>query len=223
MKKIGILGGMGPEATILFYNKIIQNTPSKKDQDHIQTLIYSNPKIPDRTQSIQSDDHGPIQKALQESAKVLEKGGADFIVIPCNTAHFWHDVVQEAVSIPVLHMIHELGRQLQESNCGSVGLLATTGTVQTNLYQRCFKDHDIEVCLPSSEDQKYVMDAITEVKSGKKSQSAIDALNRIMSLLPTETIILGCTELPILISTNDMIIDPMDSLAKQAIKKALTN
>lgn len=222
MKKIGILGGMGPEATILFYNKIIQNTPSKKDQDHIQTLIYSNPKIPDRTQSIQSDNHGPIQQALQESAKVLERGGADFIVIPCNTAHFWHEVVQEAVSIPVLHMIHELGQQLQEKNCSSVGLLATIGTVQTNLYQRCFKDHDIEVCIPSEEDQKHVMDAITEVKSGQKSPETIEALNRIMSQLPTDTIILGCTELPILIQTNDTIVDPMDSLVSQAIKKALS-
>ena len=223
MKTIGILGGMGPGATILFYEKIIKSTPAEKDQDHFKTIIYSNPKIPDRTQSIQTDTHEPIKKALKESAQVLERAGADFIAIPCNTAHYWHADIQETVSIPVLHMIDELGRTLTKNNHRSVGLLATLGTIQTNLYQTYFKQHGIDVHLPSEQAQNQVMDAILEVKSGRKSDTSIAQLKKIINELPTNIIILGCTELPFLISTSNEIYDPMDCLVNQIIDKASNN
>ena len=89
IKTIGILGGMGPEATAYFYQKIIKFTNASKDQGHIPTLIYSNPQIPDRTEAILKNKHGKIVYQLQCAAKTLEKAGADFIVIPCNTAHFY--------------------------------------------------------------------------------------------------------------------------------------
>ena len=220
MKTVGILGGMGPEATILFYQKIVKSTPANQDQDHLKTIIYSNPKIPDRTQSIQDQCFEPITKALQESAQVLERAGADFISIPCNTAHYWHKEIQDAVSIPVLHMIDELGSTLKDNGCDSVGLLATLGTIQTNLYQTVFKSHGIQVNIPSDKNQKKVMDAILEVKSGEKSKASIEELRDIISAFPTKTIILGCTELPFLIETSSNVFDPMDILVKRIIQKA---
>ncbi|GAH53208.1 unnamed protein product, partial [marine sediment metagenome] len=105
-KIIGILGGMGPEATVDLFHKIIKFTPAKKDQDHFRIIIDNNPKIPDRTAAILGKGEDPLP-ALQETARNLEKAGVDFIIIPCNTAHYFLPQIQKSVNIPVLNMIEE--------------------------------------------------------------------------------------------------------------------
>ena len=138
-KTIGILGGMGPEATIDLFTKLVKSTKVKKDQDHLRILIDNNPKIPDRTLAIQKKGPSPIPRLIQ-SAKLLERAGADFIIIPCVTVHHFYDRLQERVDIPILHIVEETWKfirtQLKGIHC--IGVLATTGTIQTGLFQRFF-------------------------------------------------------------------------------------
>ncbi|HET6780529.1 MAG TPA: amino acid racemase, partial [bacterium] len=106
-KVIGVLGGLGPWATLDLFEKILTLTPAAKDQDHLRLIIDNNPKIPDRSPAILGTGEDPTP-ALVETARNLERAGADFIVIPCNTAHFFYDAVRRAVSIPVLHIMDEV-------------------------------------------------------------------------------------------------------------------
>jgi aspartate racemase len=147
-KIIGILGGMGPEATIDLFYKIIKFTPAEKDQDHLRIIIDNNPKIPDRTAAILGKGKDPLP-ALQETAKNLEKAGADFIIIPCNAAHYFLSSIQESVKIPILNMIKETVKETQKKNSSikKVGLLASIGTYKTKIYHQHFKKFKIPLIL----------------------------------------------------------------------------
>jgi len=161
-KIIGILGGMGPEATIDLFTKIVKETKVKKDQDHLRILIDNNPKIPDRTLAIQKKGPSPLIQLIR-SATVLEKAGADFIIIPCVTAHYYYESLQKRIKIPILHIIEETLEYLQAKLKGisKIGLIATTGTIQTGLFQKAFSHHVIELILPAPKLQKkWVMEAI---------------------------------------------------------------
>jgi aspartate racemase len=123
---LGIFGGMGPEATADFYNKIVRLTPAETDQEHIPTLIYSLPQVPDRMASIRNQDPA-IVPYLVEGVTRLENAGASFIAIPCNTVHYYFDYMQDAVSIPIIHMIRETVKEVSQHypDLKKVGLLAT--------------------------------------------------------------------------------------------------
>ena len=131
---IGILGGMGPEATLDLYRDIIRLTPAKRDQDHIRVLIYSNPKIPDRTMGIEQTGESPVP-SLIESARILEKGGAGIIAMPCNAAHHFLPEIQRQITIPVLDMIEEACRRLCERFPGLESRRAHC--LERNRAQRC--------------------------------------------------------------------------------------
>jgi len=203
-KVIGVLGGMGPEATVDLYNHIINITPASRDQDHIPALIFSNPKIPDRTASINAAESEKIILYLQESARILEKGGADFIVIPCNTSHKFFKEIQEVAGIPVVNMIEETVKFIIESFSGvkEVGLLATSGTLKTELYQEYLKRHSITAVIPDENIQnEYVMKAIYDfIKAGKDINHAEKLLKEAIKSLKKpaqEKVIMGCTEIPL--------------------------
>jgi len=134
-KIIGILGGMGPQATVDLYNEIIRQTPIKEEQDHLPIIIFSNPKVPDRTKALIAGGEDPLPHLIY-SARVLEKAGADFIIIPCNTAHHYLPQMQKAVSIPILNMIAETADFIKQRypQKKRVGLLATTGTIKVGIY-----------------------------------------------------------------------------------------
>ena len=229
-KVIGILGGMGPEATIDLYNHIIRLTPAKKDQDHIPTLILSNPKVPDRTASINAEESQKILHYLQESARILENGGADFIVIPCNTAHTFHAEIQNAVGIPVIHMINETVLYLIKtySDVREVGLLATSGTLKTKLYQDQLAHHAVKAVLPDENIQnEYVMKAIYAIKAGKDLDKSKALLMNAVKTLDTSAqrvVIMGCTEIPLALqkpARSMVLINPTKILAEIAVRKSL--
>ena len=136
-KVIGIIGGMGPLATADLFKKIVLNTKAEKDQDHIRVLIDNNTNIPDRTGAILKGGADPIPE-LTKSAKVLSDMGADLLIMPCNTAHYFHKNVQDAVNIPVLHMIELTMEALKAQGIKKAGLLATDGTIQSGIYQNIF-------------------------------------------------------------------------------------
>jgi aspartate racemase len=129
-KIIGIIGGMGPEATLDLYRRIIENTPARVDQDHIHVIIDSNPKIPDRTSAILSGGENPTT-ALCETARNLEKAGADFLIMPCNSAHMFLKEFQNCVKIPFLSIVDETIHTLLEAvpDVKCIGLLADRKSV----------------------------------------------------------------------------------------------
>ena len=226
-KIIGILGGMGPEATIDLFYKIIKSTPAEKDQDHLRIIIDNNPKIPDRTAAILGKGKDPLP-ALQEAARNLEKAGADFIIIPCNTAHYFLPLIQESVKIPILNMIEEAAKETQQRipQIKKVGLLASIGIYKTEIYHQHFKKFNIEVTSPEEKDKEEVMKAIYAVKAGNLSEGIKKSILKIAQKSidkGAEAIISGCTEIPLILKEGDVsvpIIDPTQILAKAAVQKA---
>jgi len=226
-KIIGILGGMGPEATIDLFYKIIKFTPAEKDQDHLRIIIDNNPKIPDRTAAILGKGEDPLP-ALQESARSLEKAGADFIIIPCNTAHYFLSSIQKSVKIPALNMIEEAAKETQQRifPIQKVGLLASIGIYKTEIYHQHFRKFNIEVISPEEKDKEEVMKVIYAVKAGNLSNEVKGNILKIAQKLidkGAEAIIAGCTEIPLILKEGDVsvpIIDPTQVLAKAAVQKA---
>ncbi|MBA7542258.1 Aspartate racemase [subsurface metagenome] len=226
-KIIGILGGMGPEATIDLFYKIIKFTPAEKDQDHLRIIIDNNPKIPDRTAAILGKGEDPLP-ALQETARNLEKAGADFIIIPCNTAHYFLPLIQESVKIPILNMIEETAKETRKriSQIQKAGLLASIGTYKTEIYHQQFKKFNIEVISPEEKDKEEVMKAIYAVKAGNLSEGIKrNIIKNAQKLIDkgAEAIIAGCTEIPLILREGDVavaLIDPTQILAKIAVQKA---
>ncbi len=226
-KIIGILGGMGPEATIDLFYKIIKFTPAEKDQDHLRIIIDNNPKIPDRTAAILGKGEDPLP-ALQETAQNLEKAGADFIVIPCNTAHYFLSSIQESVNIPVLNMIEETAKETKKRipQIKKVGLLASIGVYKSEIYHQHFKKFNIEVISPQEKDKEEIMKVIYTIKAGDLSKRVKKNILKITQKLidkGAEAIIAGCTEIPLILKEGDVsvpLIDPTQILARIAVQKA---
>lgn len=223
-KTIGILGGMGPEATCDLFLKIIKSTPARKDQDHIRVIIDSNPEIPDRTAYILGKGTDP-RPYLIATAKNVEKAGASFIAIPCNTAHYFYDDIRSAVSIPVLHIMKEVARSVK-GKVKKAGLLASTGTVKTGLYERALNEVGIEMIVPEGRDQDKVMEAIYLVKAGKLEEAKAIVLEQGKLLVSqgVEVVIAGCTEIPLILRDGDLpvaVIDATKILAEACVREAL--
>lgn len=230
-KTIGILGGMGPEATIDLFTKIVKGTKVRKDQDHLKIIIDNNPKIPDRTLAILGKGPSPLPR-LVRSAKVLENAGADFMIIPCVTAHYYYEPLQRKVKIPILHIVGETLKHIQVhlKRIQKIGLIATTGTIQTGLFQKAFSYTEKKLLLPSPEVQKgWIMKAIygrEGIKaigpSGRSRDLILQASHRLIQQ-GAEAIIAGCTEIPLVLNDGNLsvpVIDPISILARAAIEKA---
>ncbi len=232
-KVAGVLGGMGPEATVDFFKGVIYKTDAGCDQDHIPLLIFNNPKIPDRTEAVKTGNTDRIISYLRESAVVLEKGGADFIVIPCNTAHTFIKEIRDAVDINVFSMIDETVSFALEKYPGidEICLMGTSGTMQSRLYQDAFENKSIKCYLPNDEVQeKFVMGGIYAIKAGKDLSFAENLLLKALEHLSKtgcSKVVLGCTEIPIVLKrpriNNFDIINPTSILAKVTINEVLDN
>ncbi len=225
---IGILGGMGPEATSDLYLRIIKLTPAKKDQDHIRTIIYSNSKIPDRTSAILGTGPSPLPEMIT-TGKMLEQSGADFIVMPCNTAHFYHSALQTTLHIPVLNMIQLSAKRMKQSNplINTAGLLATDGTIFSRLYEEAFKNQGIELLIPEKLEQAEVMKAIYYYIKQGDLKTGGQILHRITESLIDQganAVICGCTEVSLVLKDEYLTIpmlDPLQVLAEEAVHYAL--
>ncbi len=229
-KTIGIIGGMGPAATSDLLSRIIKLTKAKKDQDHIHVIVDNNPKIPDRSQAIFEKGKSPVP-ALIESGKMLERAKADFIIIPCNTAHFFYDELKGHLKIPIVHMIREVAKKIHKEypDIRKVGLLSTQGTIKAGLYQKELKDFGIEVIKVDEKVQDMVTEAIfgaggikcgcLEGKSKKLIYNAIDNLIN----NGAELIIGGCTEIPLVVDLETVVLPFINSnqvLAESAVSIA---
>ena len=220
-KILGIIGGMGPMATADLFIKIIEMTDADCDGGHLHILIDNNTDIPDRTQSILSGSDAPL-RFMAESAERLTAQGADILVIPCHTAHYYYDALQRLCRVPILNMLGVLAQAARSAGYRQLGLLATDGVVQSGIYDSAFHGTGIELIYPDPEGQEALMRLIyRQVKAGKPDDvSALEPCLDGMASRGAEAFILGCTELPLVFSDRPgrRFIDPTLLLAKAAIK-----
>lgn len=200
---LGIIGGMGPEATVDLMTRIIKITPAKRDQDHIRMLVDNNPKIPCRVKALLGDGENP-GPVMAEMGRNLEKAGADILVIPCNTAHYYINDVINAVNIPVLNMIDETVNVLKNDGTDSVALLASTAVLKTGLYEAKIFQFGLNFIVPDQLYQEKLMETIFLVKSNEisKAKENIAEIIEHIKQKGAKSIILGCTELPIIVDEN---------------------
>ncbi len=227
MKKIGILGGMGPLATVDLFNKIISMTNAHCDNEHIHILIDNNTEIPDRTSFILGHGEDPTPELIK-SATTLESMGADFIVIPCNTAHHFYNAIQDSVSIPIINMIEETAKYIVNMNLETtnVGLISTTGTIVSGVYDNMFKKYNLGIVKPDTKGQQVIMDLIYGIKEGRTdfNLDSVYEVLRNLNYSGCNHVILGCTELPIAfqnLNIHGNFIDPTKILAQSAIGMCL--
>jgi aspartate racemase len=229
-KTVGIIGGMGPEATVDLMQRVIQATPANDDQDHLRMLIDNNPKVPSRIKALidgSGEDPAPV---LVQMARDLERWGADFMAMPCNTAHHFHPAVQAAVGVPVLNMIElTAGRIRQETPAvRKVGLLASTAVIRTDLYGESFARRGVEVVHPGDTSQDQVLAAIRAIKAQTFSSASLDALNRAVDDLiarEAEVILIACTELSVIAKKLQLSVATCDSaqvLAEAIVAEAMS-
>jgi aspartate racemase len=231
--KIGIVGGVGPAATVDFLDKIVRNTPAQRDQEHFKVVVEQNPQIPDRTAHLLKEETDPTI-ALYAACKRLEADGASIVTIPCNTAHAFVGRIRPFLSIPIVSMLQETAKTIRQNHgeCSKVGLLATSGTIESRVYHDVIGPAGFELIVPDAENQQRVMNAIygpRGVKAGfTQGESYDDLLAALVSLvrLGADVIILGCTELPLLLAQNDAfpvdgktiaVLDPTDILARKCV------
>lgn len=224
-KVLGVLGGVGPLATIYFADLVIKMTDAKNDQGHIAMVILNHATIPDRTEYILDNTKPNPLPVMIEDAQKLQANDCDYIVIPCNTAHYFFDEIQKSVDVPIINILEETVSYAEKTvpNLKCVGILATEGTIISGAYQSVLKKHGLECRVPSTEDQKSLTNIIyNQVKAGERVD--ICEFLRIVGELKkagSDAVILGCTELSVIkkdfnLSRPD-IIDSMECLARTSI------
>ena len=226
-KIIGILGGMGPEATADLYMRIIRATKVQKDQDHHRVIIDSNAKIPDRTPAIQGKGPSPLPM-LVETGLNLQRAGANFLIIPCNTAHYFHGDLQKRLKIPVFHMIRLSAEKTRAKHpeVNKAGLLASDGTLMSRLYQESWGKQGIEIIEPKAATQRNVMKAIYQhIKRGDLEPGRKLLHDASLELIETgaDAVICGCTEVSIVLHDGDLsvpVLDPLQDVAEEAVRLA---
>ena len=219
---LGVIGGMGPLATQLFYKMVIENTDASCDQDHIDMIILSHASMPDRTLAIEEERTDELVEKLGADARFLEESGATCIAVPCNTTHVILPKLQEKVSIPIIDMIEETAKEAASHGVKKVGILATDGTIETGLYHAACEAQGIEAVSPPADVQAHVMHIIYDsVKSGEPlDMEDIRAIESWKAEVGCERCILGCTELPLVresFKEPEKYIDAMLILARRSV------
>ena len=231
-KTIGILGGMGPEATLELYRAILDKTHASNDQDHVPVVIFSFPQIPDRTKALLGDGPDPIPYLLY-GLDILKRAEVDFVVIPCNTAHKFLSSLLVAANVPIIDMIDETMNYIAINypQSKNLGLLATTGTIKTGLYND-YCDGRFNLVIPDDDAQEIVMRSIYRkkgLKAGYKSNENRKLLVSVIQHLKgkgADTIIMGCTEIPLVLRGKDSglpLINPTEIVATKAVELARNN
>lgn len=226
-KIVGILGGLGPEATASFFYRIVTKTPAEKDQEHIPIVIFNNPQIPDRNASVLERQNNVLM-SLFDGIRFLINSGVNLIAIPCVSSHFYYRELMNECSVPVLNIIDETTSFVTNAipMIQRVGLLATTMTIQEKLFTKSFNKLNIDIIVPRKESQEnLVMPAIYSIKAGKKKR-ATDMINQAILELKASgarAIVAGCTEISLIGSLDSSqlpVIDTLDCLADAVVREA---
>lgn len=226
-RRVGIFGGMGPAATVDFYDKLVRSTPGLRDQEHLGVILWSDPTVPDRIQAFGGSGPDPTPW-LEEGIDHLIDCGAEILVVPCNTIHIYlSDAVRtkDIEFISIIDAAVDAAVDAQVDN--SIGLLATDATLASGLYQRALEARGLEAILPSPEMQSLLTNVIGQVKAGNTSQQVRDDVRTILRQLGDGTAaaaIAACTEISVILDQIDSdirIIDPSLALARKAVERAL--
>jgi aspartate racemase len=226
-KKLGVLGGLGPQATSFFMDRVIEHTNASCDQEHIDMIILNHASTPDRTKAILSGDSEELLRSMIEDVRTLEQLGVANIAIPCNTSHYYYEKLQAETKVPIIHMVRESVRyaQKQFGNVKKIGIMATDGTISSGIYRRECEKAGITAVNPSEERQKDVMHIIyDEIKAGERGSRHL--FHSVVDELMTQgcdAIILGCTELSVYKeyhSVPDICLDAMDILVRESIQRS---
>lgn len=226
---VGVIGGMGPEATICLMRRILAFTPAEDDRDHIPLLVDNNTQVPSRIKAIiegSGDDPAPM---LCDMAQKLEKSGAEALAMPCNTAHFYAPAIANSVDIPLLNMLELTARQAaksQDSETGQtvrrVGMLASPAVRMTGVFDRAFEKNGLDVRYPDNADR--LLACIKAVKAGRNDRHTLTILNDTIAELEAngaEAIIIACSELSLMadqLVSDTRKIDSIDVLARAVVE-----
>jgi aspartate racemase len=219
---LGVLGGMGPAATADFLMKLVEETPAGRDQEHIPVLAASIPQIPDRSATILTGGPSPLA-AMARSRDILLAAGAGAIAIPCNTAHHWYAPLQAESAAPILHIVDAVITEIaRRGRAGTpVGLLATAGTLAARVYDGRLAAAGHALVLPTPTEQALVTDLIRAVKAGEGAgrRAEMAALVEALAARGAGAVVLGCTELPLLVDRDDegVMIDATRALARACV------
>ena len=221
--KLGVLGGMGPQATQVFYQFVLDRTDAARDQEHLPAVILSDTGIPDRTAAILSGDTEGLYRRLLGDARLLEGCGCTAIAIPCNTSHYFVDRLQGEIGVPIIHMLRETAAILAAQGKKRPGILATDGTVRTGLYQKECAAVGLEAVAPDPDTQKLVTSIIyDEIKQGEKgSRDKFAKIDRAIRRLGCDCAVLACTELSVFATYHPLppfYVDAMMVLAERAVE-----
>jgi aspartate racemase len=202
-KIVGVLGGMGPDATVDFMAKVIAATPADGDQDHIRMLVDHNPTVPNRQAAILEDGENP-GPALAAMAAGLEKAGADFLVIPCNTAYVFERSILDATSIPLISIIDVTVDEIMHRVPGvdAAGVLATDGCLQAGVFQDAMAAKGIRPVLPDASELAGLMDLVYRVKAGDQGDDVKASMRALAAALEdrgAQAVVAGCTEIPLVL------------------------
>jgi len=216
MSKLGIVGGLGPAASAYFYSMITDLTDAGCDQEHLELIIYSRPRIPNRTAYILGESAESPVPMIIDAANALAGLGAELIAIPCVTAHCFYDEIARAVNAPVINIMAETVAYLESFNIKQVGLMATDGLIAGGVFPALLAAEGIDVLLPTADDQARIMQTIDDYKAGLTQAAAP------LSTFPgADAILLACTELSLLkrdMRLDGLYIDMLEILARRAIE-----
>ncbi|MCR4838332.1 MAG: amino acid racemase [Eubacterium sp.] len=222
---LGILGGMGPEATSVLYKRITDRTVVSCDQEHIDILIYSHAGLPDRTGCILCGESEQLWEMLLKDIRMLKNAGCEYLAVPCNTCHFFGDRFQKEMDGHFINMIEETAKYVARRRYHKVGILATDGTVQADLYRKELLKLDVEAVYPDEIRQKDVMTLIyDQIKRGEKGDKHLfQKIAQHMHARGCEAVVLACTELSVFAVNHELTggfyIDAMEALAEQCIER----
>lgn len=212
---LGVIGGLGPAATLDFHAKLLSHSSGARDQDHLRLLIDSDPTVPDRNAAIAGTGDSPGPQ-LARMAAGLQAGGADLIVMACNAAHAWEDDIRAAITVPFLSIIEVAVERARAHSPKRVGLLAADATIQSGIYQRAFARHGIEAINP---DQAAFMELLYRIKAGERGAGVEQGMLALAdSMADVDVLIAACTEVPLVLKSHRLpFIDAGDELAREAL------
>lgn len=219
-KTLGILGGMGPMATVRFYELLTERTLAEKDADHLGIVITSTASIPDRTDFILGKNEISPAPMMCADVKKLRAAGAEVIAVPCNTAQYFHSELAASVDVPVLNIVDITARHVKKRGFSHTGILATEGTVKIGAYRNALASLGVDCVDPPAHIQALVTSVIYDyVKAGKPGGEAVFAeISDYMLSHGCDCLILGCTELPLAAPKNDdRLVDSLETLAYESI------
>lgn len=214
---VGVIGGLGPEATHDFFGKLLAHSHAKSDQEHLHVIIENNPKTPNRNDAIAGKGPSP-GPALAVMAQNLEKAGADFIVMACNTAHAFEGDIRKAIKTPFVSLIDEVVAEVlrDHRNVKRVGLLAAQGCIDAQIYHQAFSNHQIHVETLDDVSQSEFMSLLYRIKSGERGAEIRNDMSRLAKRLVEKgvaVVIAGCTEVPLVLDQKSCSVPLIDSTA----------